>query len=752
MLVELVNFLQPSQYPMKAISITLLLFCLTSFNAIAQPTLQLNWELFTGNQDIECIKYDEINDVLWYTTDLGLYRRTNNTLDWYNYENSGLPHWELDEFVIDLNGEIWIAGWNGLWRFDGSTLTYYDDSNTNLSSQQIKALDVDDSGVVWGLSGSSNIFSFDGVNWTHEYTSPPLTPNEMKVAPDGVIWFSTGSGLVSFDNGTRTTYSQFIGNFPAAECFEIGFDSNHTLWAGSLDGLVKKDSGGTFQLIPSGTQGIPKGAVVALEIDDNDIVWLAYDQPASSTIDSLVKSSGVVNYTDQVHLPYVIDDARYIGAIDFCLGNAGKFWLGTSQCLAEYVNGFNNISSGLHEFPMAPMLPFTAAGDEEVWMGIGGPDEGVFKFNRNQSFVAYSRDRLNYPLYDSLTLCFGVYQTYLPLDLAVNSLGDLWVGSYGSIMLNNQNTWDVYNIGNSAFTSENHEQLAISDNDEVFIGTREGTLVHFDGNVWEERVNAQLPTTYGARASDIRVTSNNTAFVSHFQYGVSEFRTSTLEYHDQLMDSCGGTYCDGTTDLVFTPNSNLLAGRRYTHSSDSCIVLQFDGTDWSEYHESDFMLPEECNAMEYDPSGRLWIGDNSGLHVYDGVSWYHYDRTNSKILAGINEISITDNGVVWAVDWSPGMTLYRITLPDPEGIEEAMFIDNKVYPNPNNGHFTIEAEAFSGKSGQLSIYDLRGARVYNQPVSISSTIQVTADLTPGLFFYVLDTEEKTQRGKILIRE
>lgn len=60
-----------------------------------------------------------------------------------------------------------------------------------------------------------------------------------------------------------------------------------------------------------------------------------------------------------------------------------------------------------------------------------------------------------------------------------------------------------------------------------------------------------------------------------------------------------------------------------------------------------------------------------------------------------------------------------ISFEDCSGIEELLSISNfNVYPNPNHGKFEIELNSMKNQEVQLEVYDLLGARVYSEVLSI----------------------------------
>jgi hypothetical protein len=68
----------------------------------------------------------------------------------------------------------------------------------------------------------------------------------------------------------------------------------------------------------------------------------------------------------------------------------------------------------------------------------------------------------------------------------------------------------------------------------------------------------------------------------------------------------------------------------------------------------------------------------------------------------------------------------------------------KLYPNPNNGSFTIECSSFENEPSVLSIYDVTGKLIRKQAIiKKNKRIEINAnDLDGGIYFYQLVVNEK----------
>jgi hypothetical protein len=77
----------------------------------------------------------------------------------------------------------------------------------------------------------------------------------------------------------------------------------------------------------------------------------------------------------------------------------------------------------------------------------------------------------------------------------------------------------------------------------------------------------------------------------------------------------------------------------------------------------------------------------------------------------------------------------------------------QVYPNPNNGSFSLKMTNLKGKNAQISIVDLNGRLLYQQNVllnntSLESVIEI--NLANGMYLLLLQTEENSYQRKLVI--
>ncbi|SFF11452.1 T9SS type A sorting domain-containing protein [Thermoflexibacter ruber] len=111
-------------------------------------------------------------------------------------------------------------------------------------------------------------------------------------------------------------------------------------------------------------------------------------------------------------------------------------------------------------------------------------------------------------------------------------------------------------------------------------------------------------------------------------------------------------------------------------------------------------------------------------------------------------IAVSKNG--FKSDFSNTVELRpSIILGTDEETENRIF---KVYPNPSNGNFYLQANELKGKNATLTITDLSGRVIYQRNWQIVGSMesQVELNLAEGIYLLQLDTEKENFKRKLLI--
>jgi ELWxxDGT repeat protein len=127
-------------------------------------------------------------------------------------------------------------------------------------------------------------------------------------------------------------------------------------------------------------------------------------------------------------------------------------------------------------------------------------------------------------------------------------------------------------------------------------------------------------------------------------------------------------------------------------------------------------------------SNALGAGGFSGIAEYNGSLWFaaFYDSTRCAEL------------------WSVKDTMTYTGIPNVN-----TNLDFKLYPNPNNGTFTLQLDNANFRNGTVTVYDVVGKEVYKSPITDSKS-QINLNTAKGIYFVKLQLDDAVLTKRITI--
>ncbi|MGD8778191.1 MAG: two-component regulator propeller domain-containing protein [Ignavibacteria bacterium] len=297
----------------------------------------------------------------------------------FNTSNSYLPSDIIRCLEIDENNNIWIGTDEGLVFYDESKWTIYNTNNSRIPKNQVWSLACEDDTVWVGLTDNGGLAKFDGNNWkiyNSDNTSFPSNPDEIEL----VI----------------TT---------------IKIDSKHNIWIGTNNyGLYKFDKKNWTVYYPKYETPISSPAIAAIDIEENDIVWIGHEEVAG--VDKF-DGNNWTNYTpDNSPLP----NWRII---DLYIDRMNVKWFATDFGLAE----FNDIDWTVYDTTNTSIPDesiFTISSDSQNNLWVGTFSGALLNMNNNEWTTYYIND-VSEPSVP-----------YIPLySIKVDQYDNKWFGTIG---------------------------------------------------------------------------------------------------------------------------------------------------------------------------------------------------------------------------------------------------------------------------------------------------------------------------------
>ena len=85
----------------------------------------------------------------------------------------------------------------------------------------------------------------------------------------------------------------------------------------------------------------------------------------------------------------------------------------------------------------------------------------------------------------------------------------------------------------------------------------------------------------------------------------------------------------------------------------------------------------------------------------------------------------------------------------PNSVEDEVFAGLSIYPNPNNGQFTVSSEDFEGDV-TFQIYGVSGSMLYEKTTNGEQTVSFDNNLSAGTYFLRIISGDKVAARKIVV--
>src|SRR5690606_25571287 len=169
--------------------------------------------------------------------------------------------------------------------------------------------------------------------------------------------------------------------------------------------------------------------------------------------------------------------------------------------------------------------------------------------------------------------------------------------------------------------------------------------------------------------------------------------------------------------------TDINIGVNITHSYIGDLILAVLSPDGTEIR---LMNPDDCGSednliVKFDDDGNAFNCGVSGTNqVYKPLQGELSDLNGENIvgnwLLGVGDFYAEDTGTFnsWFVEVCE-------TTETPLSIDENEFAGFSIFPNPNNGEFTIKLNSGSSNDIKISVYDIRGRLILNNVYSNEST-------------------------------
>ncbi len=579
-------------------------------------------------------------------------------------QDSGLTNLAVNTVTQDQDGFLWVGTDNGLFRYNGRRFQRFG-REEGLPQDDVTALAVAADGAVWAGTPIGVAYLSGGRFHPVSYAAgvQPRSPGNLVATGENGVYASTPHGLLklTLENGGVSVKQLYTG-----ETFAVAADPEGTVWFGCGPSLCRLQGG---QVASVGARlGLPRDRWYSAVIDERGALWVRsesrlYQLPRNGSAfverdQGLPGSAGLVNEmrADPIYgvmvptnegLAVPKDDGwRIIGE---------RNGLGSDAVATAFRDREGSLWIGLRGSGVDRWI---GEGQWENWTKADGLSSdmlwGLDKDRQGRIWVATSHG------VSMIDPAAGRVQTWegsgaakghRSVTVETDGTGRIWVGgssgglarldpgtsrfqSFGErdgipldnvrrILLDRENTlWvmgdgGVYRSSNVLrapirFTRQNlpleapgqvYTNAAFDDDGCVWITSSNG-LYRYGGGRWYryDKKDGLISASLGAIA-----TSNGSVWVA---YRSPLGLTIISHRHDHW------SVTDFTTRTGLPSNTIYALGTEggLVWAGTDSGVLQFRGTDWKQYSQTDGMVWDDCDTngiLAVD--GGVWIGTSRGL-------------------------------------------------------------------------------------------------------------------------------------------
>jgi len=637
------------------------------------------------------------DNYLWCSTIGGLVRRDTDdgTYEIFPSLDNGQV-FRATSIFIDKTGNKWvclsrISGGGidalGIGRFDGESWDIY---NFGISFNYVYEIAEDNDGVMW-FATEGGILSFDGVTWnkfTTEYTTEDdlyyKTVTSVAIAHDGSKWFATYGGVSRFDGTTWTNYTKENSGLVDNIIYSILVDLKGVIWFRSDHFIVSFD-GTKWESYPYGFNRMWWWSH-PITVDENNVKWI-------------IAREGVMSFNGTTWTSYTKENSGLASNKVLCCATAqGKQWFVTSH---DFVISPDNYYCIISEFDGTTWKNYKLK-EEQLHapqnVEIIFVDHINVKWISGQYFSGLKR-------FDGSTwFSFGNEKR---ISAYINSIvedhnGVMWFGTYDGLARLEGEILTFYDSENSGLPENKTGATFIDHYGLLWVSTNSG-LCKFDGSTWTVYTteNSGLPD------DDVKKIDEDQNGVMWFTYWFCVRSFDGIEWK---------VYNTENTEIDnFDVHDIFIDKNNVKWFATSGGITSFDDTKWENYNtQNSGLVYDNIRAILVDSRGNLWAGHYKGVSRFDGNTWTTYTMENSLLPSNsVYDIAEDHDGIIWIgtfdgiVSYDPGTSTFvaqKETQPELVSIQGA-------YPNPFNTSTTISFTLPASGFTQLVIYNITGQKV-----------------------------------------
>ena len=274
---------------------------------------------------------------IWIGTKSGVFNKGNQLGDIISEQTNKTLYNDIRSINEDIHNNIHIVMGSGVKIIRNGISTIYRINDIEKIFKGYCSF-MDSTIELYGGVNGIGIIEGDYIKIINDSIQMPETPVlDIERDHQGVFWFATDEGLISYDGTSTTVYNENHG-IPSIKMRCIIKDKANNLWIGSSEGIYIYSKGEFTHL--SEKDGLSNNTVYSLCFDNNDQLWVGQPDGLDKLILNKLKISEVRHYNEGKGFL-----ANFCNNNAITLDSKGRVLIGTDKGLLTYNKEFDQFNS-----------------------------------------------------------------------------------------------------------------------------------------------------------------------------------------------------------------------------------------------------------------------------------------------------------------------------------------------------------------------------------------------------------------------
>jgi diguanylate cyclase (GGDEF)-like protein len=569
----------------------------------------------------------------------------------------GLGNLNITCLGQDREGYLWVGTQNGIYRYDGSHFQRYG-APEGIPDRIIDTIFLSSDGTLWvGTTTGIYVLRHDGqfaqvpapvpMNEFSHPTGTTFTSNR----PDQVVTASSSRGLLL----RRQSEDKWVAepmNLEGNYIWSVLYGPDGSLWYGCDKDLCRLSAGHTTRM--RAALGLPEAEWKTLMVDRNGHIWMRGERHIGEMLPdgSHFELRDLPGPTISESYPELAEDAQ------------GRILTPRASSLALWEKDhwrFVSERNGISPFELQDLF---VDREGSVWMGVVG--HGLLRWVGEDRWEAY-------------TAADGLSDNLVWASKRDHQ-GRLWIGTESGLnwIPQGENTPKLWHVPGIEISRAG--ALEVSADGAIWLGTMAGSLTRIDpktlgGTQWK------IPAVYGLVADGphrIWIATTSGLFQvdpaakkrEPEQVTDAAFPSGTLRIPSLSLDASGNLWASTDQGLLLKDKSGwhrIDPGQ--SGAKPDLIAADWKGNLWVAGPSQDLMrirvsgyriveaehisrpplLSQEVVSLVVDHRGWLWVGEDAGVTIYDGVRWRSFTQDDGLIWNDTDSYALTEDrdGSMW---------------------------------------------------------------------------------------------------------